>query len=84
MFIFHHRVAALFTPVPPGTRILHRSFAMAHMVIGSNDIAGFQIADDHVEIPAGMFTEAVNQLNDALRLAGRHIDPAIYSVAFVK
>jgi hypothetical protein len=57
---------------------------MTYMIICSDDIAIFHKGRDHVEVSAGVLTEAVDQLNDALWSAGRDVDPAIDLVAFIE
>ena len=83
LFVFHHRSEALIAPVTP-TVVLNGGFAMAYMVICCNDIASFHKTGDHVQITSGVFTEAMDQLNDAYRFLCGYINPAIDFVAFVK
>ena len=48
------------------------------------ETAGFHEAGDHVKIPAGMLAEAMNQLDDTNRPAGRNIDPSMDLITFVE
>ena len=82
LFILNHGLIAFVTPVAPLV-VFHGCLAMADMVICGNNVAGFHEGSDHVEVASGMLTEAMDQLNDANRLAGRDIDPAVYFVTLV-
>ena len=83
MFILHHSVRPGLAPVAPGI-VFKRCFPVAHMVVGSHDVSGFQVFYNHVEIPPGMFAEAVNQLDNSLWLRGRDIDPTVDGISFVE
>ena len=83
VLVFHHGVDALVAPVAPGV-VFNRGLAVSYVIIGSDNVAGLQIADDHVQITAGMFAEAVDELDDALRLAGRYVDPSVDGISLVK
>ena len=56
---------------------------MTHVVVGSHDEAGVHERHDHVEIPPRMLTETVNELNNALGLAGGNVYPTHYLVTTV-
>ena len=81
-FVFNHRFRTFVAPVAPGAVQLSR-FAVADVVICSDDEACFQIAHDHVEIAAGMLAKTMHQLHDADGICRRHIDPGLHIVAFV-
>jgi len=54
------------------------------VVVGRHDEAGVHERHDHVEVAAGVLAEAVDQLHDALRLAGRDVDPPRHLVSVVR
>ena len=76
VFVFAHGLIAFGAPVSPAV-VDDRGLAVADMVVGGNDVAGVHEGDDHVEIAAGMLTKTVDELDDALRFTGRHIDPSL-------
>lgn len=76
VFVFAHGLIAFGAPVSPAV-VDDGGLAVADMVIGGDDVARVHERDDHVEIAAGMLAKAVDELDDALRLAGRHIDPSL-------
>ena len=82
LLVLHHGVRARVAPVTP--RVVGDSRGtMSHVVVGSNDESCVHKGNDHVEVPARMLAEAVHQLNDARRLARRHIDPTSHLIATV-
>ena len=83
VFIFHHRVSAFVSPVAPGI-IDDCCLAVADMVICSDYEACIHECDDHVEVPPGMLTESMDQLDDSFRLACRDIHPSLHLIAFIE
>ena len=83
VFVLHHGVAAFVAPVSPSV-VFQSGFAVSDMVVSRNDVACLHKSDNHVEISAGVFAEAMNQLNNSLRLACRYINPPVNGIALVK
>ena len=82
LLILHHRLIPGAAPVAP--RIVHYSrLPVSHMIIRRNDKTGVDKSPNHMEIAAGMLSEAMDQLNDAGRLRRRHIDPVLHIIASV-
>ena len=82
LFVFHHGVRAAVAPVAPGV-IGDGRCAVSHVVVGRHDVARVHEGHDKVEVPAGVLAEAVDELHDALWLAGGDVYPAGNGVPFV-
>ena len=83
MFVFHHRVRAFGSPVTPGA-VHDCCFSVADMVIGCNNESGVHKSHNHVKVAAGVFTEAMDKLDDAFGLACWDIDPPLDHIPFVE
>ena len=83
VLVLHHGVGALVPPVAPAV-VDDGGPAVAHMVVRRHDEPGVQELDDHVEVPAGVLSEAVDQLDDARGLGGGDVDPPLDLVPLVE
>ena len=83
VLVLHHGAVALIAPITPGV-VHHGGFAVTHVIVGRNDIAGLHKIHNHMEISSGMFSEAVHQLNDSARLRCRNVDPTLHVISLVK
>ena len=83
VFVLHHSVESLVAPIPPVV-VYHGGLAVSHMVVGGYDESGVQEFGDHVQIAPGVLAEAVNQLDDAIRLRRGYVNPALHFVALVE
>ncbi len=82
LLVFHHGVRPGVAPVAPRV-VGDGGGAMSDVVVCGHDEARVHERDDHVEVAAGMLAEAVDELDDALGLAGRNVDPARDLIAVV-
>ena len=56
---------------------------LADMIVGSNNKAGVHECDNHMQVPSGVFTKTVDQLNNPPGFTCGYIDPGLYHVALV-
>ena len=54
------------------------------MVIGCNNESGVHKSHNHVKVAAGVFTEAMDKLDDAFGFACWDIDPPLDHIPFVE
>ena len=80
--VFHHGVRAGVAPVTPGVVGDGRG-SVAHVVVGRHNEAGVHERHNHVQVAAGVLAEAVHELHDSHRVAGRGVNPAGDGVSVV-